>query len=207
MKLNLIVVKTNKLHELADFYTLLGLKFGYHKHEQGIFHYSTQLGETIFEIYPLPKKISEADTTTRLGFEVDNLDDLILVLKDKNTKIVAEPYETEFGYSAIVKDLDGRRVELLEKKIPRFKVIDIFKITNRGLVIVGDILEGTIKIGDLLILKNEKYNIVGLEYVDKISERIFHIGLLTSITDEIEILKIKAMNLNGTIVEIIKMSY
>lgn len=114
MKLNLLVLKTHKLHELAAFYSLLGLKFEYHKHEQGIFHYATQLGETVFEIYPLSKKVNEADTSTRLGFEVDNLDDLISVLKNENTKIIAEPCSTESGYGAIIEDLDGRKIELLE---------------------------------------------------------------------------------------------
>ena len=114
MKLNLLVIKTNQLHEMAAFYSLLGLSFDYHKHEQGIFHYSTQLGETVFEIYPLPKKMTEVDTTTRLGFEVNNLDNLLKVLKSKNVKIVSESYKTSNEKLAIIEDLDGRKIELVE---------------------------------------------------------------------------------------------
>ena len=114
MKLNLLVIKTNLLHEMAVFYSLLGLSFDYHKHEQGIFHYSTQLGETVFEIYPLPKKITEVDTTTRLGFEVINLEILLQNLKLKNIKIVSEMIKTTLGKMAIIEDLDGRKIELLE---------------------------------------------------------------------------------------------
>ena len=114
MKLNLLVIKTNQLHEMAAFYSLLGLSFDYHKHEQGIFHYSTQLGETVFEIYPLPKKMTEVDTTTRLGFEVNNLDNLMQVLKSKNIKIVSEIIQTTLGKVAIIEDLDGRKIELVE---------------------------------------------------------------------------------------------
>lgn len=116
MKLNLLVIKTNQLHEMAAFYSLLGLSFDYHKHEQGIFHYSTTLGETVFEIYPLPKKMIEVDTTTRLGFEVNHLDDLLVVLKSKNVKIVSESFKTPNGKVAIIEDLDGRKIELLEKE-------------------------------------------------------------------------------------------
>ena len=114
MKLKLLVIKTNQLHEMGAFYSLLGLSFDYHKHEQGIFHYSTQLGETVFEIYPLPKKITEVDSTTRLGFEVNNLDSLMEALKLKNIKIVCEIIQTTLGKMAIIEDLDGRKIELLE---------------------------------------------------------------------------------------------
>jgi lactoylglutathione lyase len=116
MKINLIVIKTKNLHELAAFYELLGLKFEYHKHEQGIFHYSTLLGETVFEIYPLPKKITEVDSTTRLGFQVENLNNLIGDLRTKNVNIIAEPFENGFGNCAIIEDLDGRKIEILEIK-------------------------------------------------------------------------------------------
>ena len=53
MVLNLLVIRTNEMQRLVDFYTLLGLKFEYHKHEQGVYHFSTTIGETVFEIYPL----------------------------------------------------------------------------------------------------------------------------------------------------------
>ena len=108
MKINLIVLKTNQLHELAAFYEQLGLRFEYHKHEQGIFHYSTILDGTVFEIYPLPKKIPVPDTTTRLGFAVPHLKTLLEDLKHKNIKIIGSPSET----SAIIEDLDGRKIEL-----------------------------------------------------------------------------------------------
>jgi lactoylglutathione lyase len=108
MKINLIVLKTNQLHALAQFYEGLGLRFEYHKHEQGIFHYSTVLDGTVFEIYPLPKKIPVPDTTTRLGFEVPNLKTLLEDLKHKGVKIIGLPSET----AAIIEDLDGRKIEL-----------------------------------------------------------------------------------------------
>ncbi|GAL86717.1 hypothetical protein MYP_3947 [Sporocytophaga myxococcoides] len=67
------------------------------------------------EIYPLPKSMEIADKTTRIGFTVTNLDEIIKILKDDNNKIVSEPANNEWGYSAVVKDPDGRSVELREK--------------------------------------------------------------------------------------------
>jgi catechol 2,3-dioxygenase-like lactoylglutathione lyase family enzyme len=108
MKINLIVLKTNQLHALAQFYEGLGLRFEYHKHEQNIFHYSTVLDGTVFEIYPLPKKILVPDTTTRIGFQVHDLEILLEDLKHKGVKIIRLPSAT----SAIIEDLDGRKIEL-----------------------------------------------------------------------------------------------
>lgn len=116
MKINLVVIKTHKIHELHAFYTLLGCQFDYHKHGKGVFHYSTNCDGIVFEIYPLPKTIVETDTTTRLGFEVENLNNLIENLKEKDITILTNPIQTEYGYVAIIEDLDGRKIELLEKQ-------------------------------------------------------------------------------------------
>ena len=78
-------------------------------------HYSAKVGETVFEIYPLLKNQEVADNSLRLGFAVDDLDELIADLKQANITIVKNPVLTEWGYHAIVKDLDGRKIELTEK--------------------------------------------------------------------------------------------
>lgn len=115
MKMNLLVIKTNKIHELAKFYTLLGFNFEYHKHEQGIYHYSVEKDNIVFEIYPLPKNITEPDKTTRLGFEVENLSLLLAKINNYNIKIITKPYNTDNKNIAVIEDLDGRAIELYEK--------------------------------------------------------------------------------------------
>jgi lactoylglutathione lyase len=112
MKIKLIVIKTNKLEELAKFYSDLGLKFEYHQHERGVFHYAAVIDDFVFEIYPLPKNIIVPDATTRLGFEVADLDDILFKLREKGVKIITEPMFTEYGYVSIIEDLDGRKIEL-----------------------------------------------------------------------------------------------
>ena len=109
VRLNLIVIRTSDMSKLVNFYQILGLKFDYHKHEKGVYHYATKIGETVFEIYPLLKSQKEADISTRLGFKIGNFEEKIAILSDF---IVSKPMETEFGLCAILKDPDGRKVEI-----------------------------------------------------------------------------------------------
>lgn len=115
MVINLIVIRTKQPKELSVFYEQLGIQFEYHQHGKGVWHYSTKINEIVFEIYPLIKNQKTADNSLRLGFTVDNLDELIINLKKKNVQIISEPKASEWGISAIIKDLDGRKIELKEK--------------------------------------------------------------------------------------------
>ena len=115
MKINLIVIRTDKPKKLSNFYELLGKKFEYHQHGKGTWHYSTEIGGTVFEIYPLMKNQENPDKSLRLGFTIENLDKTIDNLKKQNIEIVREPKESEWGYFAIIKDLDGRKIELKKK--------------------------------------------------------------------------------------------
>jgi predicted enzyme related to lactoylglutathione lyase len=116
MYLSLVVIKTNQLESLRVFYSELGLQFQEEKHGNGPVHFSTAIENTVLEIYPLPKSVSIVDTTTRLGFSVENLDEIFERLKQSGVQVVAEPKGTEWGYSAVVKDPDGRAIELTQKK-------------------------------------------------------------------------------------------
>ena len=115
MKINLIVIRTEKLKELSEFYEQIGMNFEYHQHGKGIWHYSAEIGETVFEIYPLMKNQEIPDKSLRLGFTIDNLDETIEKLKKRNVEIVRKPRESEWGYFAIIRDLDGRKIELKKK--------------------------------------------------------------------------------------------
>lgn len=117
MKINLVVIRTPQPKQLADFYQELGMEFEYHRHGKGSWHYSTILGETTFEIYPLLKSQTEADKSLRIGFNVKNLNHLITDLQKKNIQIIKEPQQSEWGYFAVIKDLDGRKIELKEIEI------------------------------------------------------------------------------------------
>lgn len=110
--LSLLVLKTSQPDALSKQYELLGITFDYHKHESGPYHYAATVGKLTFEIYPLPKSKTESDNTTRIGFEVTELDRLMEQIPTSNWKIISPASQTEWGYSAIIEDLDGRKVEL-----------------------------------------------------------------------------------------------
>ncbi|RYU97006.1 VOC family protein [Emticicia agri] len=114
MKVKLIVIRTQDPKRLADFYSLLGLSFGYHKHGKSPYHYSADIDGLIFEIYPLANNQTETDKYVRLGFELDTFDETIEVLRNQGF-LLAEPNETDFGLIAIASDSDGRKIELYKK--------------------------------------------------------------------------------------------
>lgn len=74
--LKLVVLKTNQLQPVRDFYARLGLQFVEEQHGRGPRHYSAPLGDGTLEIYPLSDG-TEADTTTRLGFSVSCMESMI----------------------------------------------------------------------------------------------------------------------------------
>lgn len=75
--------------------------------------------------------------------------------------------------------------ELIGKKkvntIANFDISDSFKITGRGLVIVGDILQGTIKTEKYITVISEtnelKLKIKGIDFLDKRIEKLTQVGL------------------------------
>lgn len=53
MQINLIVIRTSHPKTLSNFYEQLGMEFEYHQHGKGAWHYSTEIGATVFEIISL----------------------------------------------------------------------------------------------------------------------------------------------------------
>ncbi|KAF2513405.1 VOC family protein [Flavobacterium foetidum] len=114
MEIRLVVIRTKDQSRLADFYSLLGLKFDYHKHGNSPMHYSATIGSLVFEIYPLTKSQTEEDCSTRLGFAIDNFEQTLNLLKTNGIPF-SEPVQTDFGFLTIVSDPDGRKIELYKK--------------------------------------------------------------------------------------------
>jgi len=117
VKLNLIVIRTGELELLKDQYELLDLKFDYHQHGNGPFHYASKVDGFVFEIYPLTRSMTNADNSLRLGFETPNLEAKMNDLEGSNWKIISKPKETEWGLTALIQDLDGRKIELKNKPL------------------------------------------------------------------------------------------
>jgi lactoylglutathione lyase len=114
MEIRLIVIRTNDPNRLAEFYSLFGLTFDYHRHNNSPLHYSTKVGNLVLEIYPLAKNQTETDKNLRLGFAIDNFEETLNILKSNNIPF-SEPALTDFGFISIISDPDGRKVELYKK--------------------------------------------------------------------------------------------
>lgn len=114
MEIRLLVLRTNDQKRLVAFYSLLGLKFDYHKHGNSPMHYSAEIGSLVLEIYPLAKNQTEPDINMRLGFAIDNFEGTLKLLTD-NGMSYSEPLQTDFGFLIIVSDPDGRKIELYKK--------------------------------------------------------------------------------------------
>lgn len=115
MKVNLLAIRTSNPEILKNQYTSLGFEFDYHQHKNGPFHYASEQNGFVFEIYPLTKSIEKADNSIILGFDIENLKNKMVDLKNSHWRILSEPKDTEWGLIALIQDLDGRKIELKNK--------------------------------------------------------------------------------------------
>lgn len=115
MRLKLLVIRSSNPAQLAEFYTQLGCTFEQHRHGKGPLHYSCTIAQTVLEIYPLAKGQAAADPNLRLGFAIEDFDAVLEKLLEQGARLIQAPYESEFGWLAVVEDLEGRKVELYKK--------------------------------------------------------------------------------------------
>src|SRR5262249_1202018 len=85
------------------------------KHGNGPVHYAGKVGDAVLEVYPLPDGGEVADTTTRLGFAVGRLGEVVQALRESGAAIAGEPKQTACGLRAVVRGRDGRAVELCQR--------------------------------------------------------------------------------------------
>jgi catechol 2,3-dioxygenase-like lactoylglutathione lyase family enzyme len=107
-RLNLLVLRCSDLEKSRAFYELFGMTFRMHRHGKGPEHYSCEDERGVFELYPT--KEGEWDRTG-VGFSSNDLDADFQRLKDagRNPEKIQT---TEWGRSFVVRDPDGRRVEI-----------------------------------------------------------------------------------------------
>lgn len=111
---NLLVLRSTDLQRAAQFYHTLGLVLTRERHGDGPEHYSSSVNGFVFELYPLAT-CSRATTSTRIGFRVDSVDQLVPSLRALGAGLVTEVHDSPWGRWAGVRDLDGHPVELLTR--------------------------------------------------------------------------------------------
>jgi predicted enzyme related to lactoylglutathione lyase len=108
------VLRSSDLNRAIAFYSKLGLQFTKHRHGTGPEHFSAELPGTIFELYPQSAD-GQSTLGTRIGFMVESIDAAIAALADFPSAVVSPPKDSEWGRRAVVTDLDGHRIELVQK--------------------------------------------------------------------------------------------
>lgn len=119
IKLNLVVIRAIDLEKSVNFYRILGLSFVKHQHGKGSIHFASTLGQVTFEIYPQLTE-TKPTTDTRLGFQVIDVDAIVMKLQQENFTIVSQPASSEWGRRSIVVDPDGHRVELTQARSQKY---------------------------------------------------------------------------------------
>jgi catechol-2,3-dioxygenase len=115
VSLSLVVLKTRQVENLRAFYRALGIDLAEEQHGKGPIHYAGRIGAVVLEVYPLPEDGTPTDTTTRLGFTIEKLAEATQRLQALGISVPGNPQATEWGYRVVVRDPDGRAVELYER--------------------------------------------------------------------------------------------
>jgi lactoylglutathione lyase len=113
--LSLLVLNTRQVEQLRIFYQTLGIELAEEQHGKGPIHFAGRAGDVVIEVYPLSDDGTPVDSSTRLGFTVDDLVAVIQSLRGIGTKIATPPRKTAWGLQAVVRDPDGRAVELSQR--------------------------------------------------------------------------------------------
>jgi catechol 2,3-dioxygenase-like lactoylglutathione lyase family enzyme len=111
MKLNLLVLRTAKLEDMRTFYSALGARFKKERHRDGPEHYAATLNDDfVLELYPAMDG-AMPDAGLRLGLRVDDIGETLRSIGQS-----AALHQTQWGLCALVRDPDGRTVELVESQ-------------------------------------------------------------------------------------------
>lgn len=113
IRFSLVVLRTAQPEILADFYRQLGMGFSEERHGKGPKHLTGKVGDVVFEIYPLGRS-KESDRDGRIGFRLPKLDEVMEKLRSRGVVVDETSKATPWGYRAIVRDPDGRAVELYQ---------------------------------------------------------------------------------------------
>ena len=85
VSLTLLVLKTRQVEQLRLFYQTLGVELVQEQHGKGPVHYAGRAGDVVIEVYPLPDDASPVDASTRLGFAVEDVAEVVRVLVGRHS--------------------------------------------------------------------------------------------------------------------------
>jgi len=110
-RLNLLVLRSPDPERLKTFYEGMGMAFDRHRHGTGPEHFGCKVGTVLLEIYPL-KEENSSTAGTRIGFEVDDVVEMVTRLTAVGGVLISPPKNSPWGLRAVLVDPDGHRIEL-----------------------------------------------------------------------------------------------
>ncbi|MFH1300662.1 MAG: VOC family protein [Planctomycetota bacterium] len=134
--LSLIVLRVSNIERAAEVYSTIGFTFKREQHGSGPEHFSTWVGDTVFELYPTSERFPA--TTSRVGFAVTSIVAVVNNWRQTGCEVLSEPKESPYGLRAVVVDPDGHHVELTQKtelsSVPQ-KILEVFSEDSNYAVI------------------------------------------------------------------------
>jgi hypothetical protein len=127
---NLLVIRSPDIDRAVTFYQRMGMLFHRHSHGNGPEHYASDISGFVFEIYP-QRNADDVTTNARFGFNVDDVDGVIELLREVDATILTQPTDTEWGRRAVVKDFDGHTIELVTPANREAKIAENYHNENR----------------------------------------------------------------------------
>jgi lactoylglutathione lyase len=109
--LNLLVLRCRDIEVSRAFYETFGLRFTKHTHGSGPEHYGHEDERGVIELYPTT--LPAAGDATGLGFVVPSLEETARLLAAHSPGLTRD---NPWGRSFVVRDPDGRRVEVMQAK-------------------------------------------------------------------------------------------
>ncbi|QDU86611.1 Glyoxalase-like domain protein [Planctomycetes bacterium Pla163] len=121
-ELGSLILFSERVEALAAFYRALGLPLEPERHGDGPVHHTCSLGPTHFAIFAARSASSVEPAADHrgagaqfLGLTVDDLGAAFAVSREHGAEVVQEPKSYPWGRRALVRDPDGRVVELFER--------------------------------------------------------------------------------------------
>ena len=112
-EIGLLVIRASDMHRLAEFYSVIGMKFEKHFHPPCGEHYSTIAGNCVFEICQL-KQGESPTTNVFFGLNVSDLDSAVNAVKANHGTVNRVPETSDWGRTAVIRDPEGHRVLLTQ---------------------------------------------------------------------------------------------
>lgn len=110
--LALVVLRSKNIQKVITWYGVIGVAIVKEKHEKTASTYVADLDGLLLEFLPLAEEMSAPEPNVRLGFVVENLDQVLSELRGLGTVVINPPQSTSRGFRAVVRDPDGRSIEL-----------------------------------------------------------------------------------------------